>query len=298
MIGPMRVVLASSGAAEFALLHEVCESAGHSPVAYAYSRSMRPGQDADAYAVRTVGELLGTLPARMDLLLPGDPAGLATAIAGYAPDLLVIYGFNWILPPAVFQLPTCGAINIHPSLLPKYRGPAPVPCAIRDGDPEIGVTVHRIDEGVDTGPILAQQGGIPLDDDVTPDSLRAELLPAVREVLATALARVADGDPGREQAAAGASRAPMLEPQFALVDWSRTAREIHNQVRVYRYIRSPDAPVARVGDGWLRLVRTSLTPADGVRVDCADGPLWIVESEPVAEPVTEPPPAGQAAPAE
>jgi methionyl-tRNA formyltransferase len=282
----MRVVVASMGVEEFSLLHEVCVRSGHVPVAYVISRSMRPGQSADSFAVRTAGEVLGALPAGVDLLLPADAAGLGRALVGYRPDLLVIYGFNWILPPEVFQVPRLGAINVHTSLLPRYRGPAPVLWAIRNGDPDIGVTVHRVDEGVDTGLILAQQGGVPLDEEITPEQLRARLGPVIQELLATALARVASGEPGQPQPAVGLCHAGLMEPGFSQVDWSRPAREIHHQVRVFRFMGSKDAPVARVGDRWLRLVRTSLDPVEGLRVQCGDGPIWIVESAPAAPPVT------------
>jgi methionyl-tRNA formyltransferase len=282
----MRLVLASMGAAEFSLLHTTAASAGHEVIAYAFSRSARPGQHPDAHSLATIGEVVAALPADVDLLLPAGPAGLGQALAAYQPDLLVIYGFNWILPAAVFRLPRLGTINIHRSLLPRYRGAAPVLWAIRNGDPEIGVTVHRVDDGVDTGPILAQRGGIPLDEDLTQESLRARLAPVVRELLTVALARVANGDPGLPQPTQGASRAPVIEPVFTLVNWSRPAREVHNQVRVFRFIGSQDAPLAGIGDHWRRLIHTSLEPADGLRVDCGDGPIWIVESEPVTPPFT------------
>jgi methionyl-tRNA formyltransferase len=288
----MRIVLASAGAEEFALLHETCQAAGHEPVAYAYSRSMRFGEPTDAYAIGKVSELLAAMDTRMDLLLPAGPAGLGTALAGYRPDLLVMYGFNWILPPAVFQLPRLGTINIHPGWLPRYRGAAPDLWAIRNGDREVGVTVHRVDEGVDTGPILARCGGVPLDEDVTRASLRDGLAPVVRDLLTVALTKVVNGDPGEPQPEPGAGRAPMMEPEFSRVDWSHTRRQIHNQVRVYRYIGSQTAPVARIGDRWERLVRTSLEPADGLRVECGDGPIWVVESAPAEPPVNDPPQAG------
>lgn len=124
--GGMRILLASMGAQEFSLLHATCEAAGHLPVAYVYSRSMRPRRPADAYAVSKVTEILEGVPCGVDLLLPADPAGLRDCLLGYRPDLLVLYGFNWILPPSVFGVPRFGTMNIHPSLLPLYRGPAPV----------------------------------------------------------------------------------------------------------------------------------------------------------------------------
>lgn len=288
----MRIVLASMGAEEFSLLHATCEAAGHLPVAYIYSRSMRPRRAADAYAVAKVTEILESIPSGVDLSLPADPAGLGRSLIGYRPDLLVLYGFNWILPPAVFGVPRFGAINVHPSLLPRYRGPAPVHWAIRNGDPEIGVTVHRLDAGVDTGPILAQSGGVPLEDDVTRTRLQTQLAPVIRDLLMTTLARVAASDHGEPQPHVAESRAGFLEPEFSLVDWSHPARQIHNQVRVFRYMGSDTAPVARVGERWLRLVRTSLTPGDGVRVDCGDGPIWVVESAPAEPPVTGAPASG------
>jgi methionyl-tRNA formyltransferase len=277
-------VLASSGPEEFSLLHETCEVAGHMPVAYVYSRSMRPRQAAEAYALTMLNRIIEVLPTSVDLLLPADPAGLGTALTGYLPDLLVLDGFNWILPPSVFGIPRFGAINIHPSMLPRYRGPAPVHWAIRNGDREIGVTIHRVDEGVDTGPVLAQAGGIPIDDDVTRDGLQSRLAPVIRDLLTTALDRVAEGDPGRHQPDRPEPRAGVLEPEFSRVDWSRAAREIHNQVRVFRFMTSDTAPVAHIGGEWLRLVRTSLEPADGLRVECGDGPIWIVESAPAGRP--------------
>ncbi|QSB13104.1 hypothetical protein JQS43_15815 [Natronosporangium hydrolyticum] len=284
----MRVVLASMGAEEFGLLHRACAAAGHQPVAYAYSRSMRPRQPADAYAVSKLTGVIEALPTDVDLLLPADQAGLADSLAGHRPDLLVLYGFNWILPREVYQLPTFGTVNIHPSLLPRYRGPAPVHWAIRNGDPETGVTVHRVDDGVDTGPILAQRGGVPLGEDVHREQVHARLAPAVADALTTALARIAAGEPGEPQPAVTGPRAGFLEPEFSQVDWSHPARQIHNQVRVFRYIGSDTAPMARVGDKWVRLVRTSLTPADGLRVECGDGPIWIVESAPAEPPATDP----------
>ena len=280
----MRIVLASMGVEEFALLRRACEQTGHLPVAYAYSRSMRPRRSADPYAVRVISEVTEALPVTMDLLLPADTAGLGRALVGYRSDLLVIYGFNWILPPAVLEIPRFGAINIHPSLLPRYRGPAPVLRAIRNGDPEIGVTVHRIDAGVDTGPILAQRGGVPVDDDITAERLRAQLAQVIPDLLTTALARIAAGESGSQQPDTDEPRAAMMEPEYSRVDWSRAAREIHNQVRVFRFMGSRDKPVAQVGDQWLRLVHTSLQPTDGQRVECADGPLWIVESAPAVSP--------------
>lgn len=280
VVDAMRVALISFGAEEFSILQETCVASGHRPVAYAFSRSMRPRSPLDDGAVDAIGQIIGSMPLEMDLLLPGSAEGLGQAFAGYRLDLAVVYGFSWKIPPAVLGMPRFGVINIHSSLLPKYRGPAPVLWAIRNGDPEIGFTVHRMDEDFDTGPILAQQGGIPLDDDVTHECLRSRAAPMIRDLLTTALEKVARNDPGRPQEDSGASYAGLLEPEFFTVDWSSPAADIHHQVRTFRFMGASRGPVARVGDRWLKVLRTRLTEGDGLRVECADGPLWIVESAP------------------
>jgi methionyl-tRNA formyltransferase len=280
----MRVALATFGVEEFALLRSACLDAGHVPVAYVYCRSMKPNTDTDAHAAATAGQIAEALPPGMDLLLPGTAEGLAGALAGYRLDLLVVYGFNWKLPAAVLDTPQFGVVNIHTSLLPRYRGPAPVLWAIRNGDPEIGVTIHRMDERFDTGPVLVQRGGIPLDEDVTPQRLWPRIRPVIRDLVVAALGMVASENPGIPQDDSGASSAGFIEPEFSVVDWSRPAREVHNQVRMFAFMGRDHAPVAQVGGRWLAVLRTRLEPSDGIRVECADAPIWIVESQPATSP--------------
>ncbi|WP_203862724.1 methionyl-tRNA formyltransferase [Plantactinospora mayteni] len=286
MADPMRVALVTFGADEFSALHYTCVAAGHEPVAYVYCRSMKPKSRTDAHAAAVAGRLLEALPPGMDLLLPGTAEGLAEALAGYRLDLLVVYGFNWKLPASVLGTPQFGVVNVHSSLLPRYRGPAPVLWAIRNGDAEIGLTVHRMDEHFDTGAILAQRGGVPLDEDVTPQGLWKRIRPVLGDVLMAALDKVARGAPGVPQGEAGASYAGFMEPEFSVVDWSRTSAEVHNQVRMFRFMGPGHAPVARVGDRWLKVLRTRMQPAEGIRVECADGPIWIVESALAQPPAT------------
>jgi methionyl-tRNA formyltransferase len=279
---PMRVALATFGVDEFAVLHATCVDSGHLPVVYFHCRSMRPNSSTDADSAAAIGRIIEALPPGMDFLLPGNAANLAAGLAGYRLDLLVVYGFNWRLPAAVLDTPRHGVLNVHTSMLPKYRGPAPVLWAIRNGDPETGLTIHRMDERFDTGPILAQRGGIPLDEDVTRASLWPRIRPVLADLLTTALAKVVGQEPGIPQVDADASTAGFLEPESSVMDWSRPAREVHNQVRMFAFMGRDHAPVARVGDGYLRIFRTRLEPADGIRVDCADAPIWIVDSAPDA----------------
>ncbi|MFF0220993.1 methionyl-tRNA formyltransferase [Streptomyces sp. NPDC004629] len=282
MADGMRIGLVSFGAAEFAALHETCAVAGHDPVVYAFSRSMRPRKPTDEGAARIAGEITAALPRGVDLLLPGSSEGLGASLRGYGLDLLVCYGFSWRLPRSVLQIPRYGVLNIHSSLLPKYRGPAPVLWAIRNGDPDLGVTVHRMDEEFDTGPVLAQQGGVPLPDDVTRRSLWTGLSPVLREQLTIALERVRDPSAGEPQSADGVSYAGLLEPEFFAVDTTMTARQVHNQVRTFQFMGAGLGPTATVDGRRLKVLRTSLTSVDGIRLDCADAPVWITASEFVA----------------
>jgi methionyl-tRNA formyltransferase len=282
MADGMRIGLISFGVAEFAALRETCVEAGHGPVVYAYSRSIRPGTATDEGAAGVVGRITAALPAGTDLLLPGSSEGLGAALRGYDLDLLVCYGFSWRLPRSVLRIPRYGVVNVHCSMLPQYRGPAPVLWAIRNGDPSLGVTVHRMNEEFDAGPVLAQLDGIPIPDDVTPESLWTGLSPVLRNLLAVALDRAPDPLAGEPQAADGVSHAGLMEPEFSVVDITKTAREVHNQVRTFRFMGPRRGPVATVGGRSLKVLGTSLTPADGPRLDCADGPVWITASEPVA----------------
>ncbi|MFI1729118.1 methionyl-tRNA formyltransferase [Streptomyces acidicola] len=286
MADGMRIGLISFGTAEFAALHETCAAAGHDPVVYAFSRSMRPRKPTDEDAARVAGEITTALPAGVDLLLPGSSEGLGASLHGYGLDLLVCYGFSWRLPRSVLQIPRYGVLNIHSSLLPKYRGPAPVLWAIRNGDADLGVTVHRMDEEFDTGPVLAQQGGVPLPDDVTPRSLWTDLSPVLRKQLSIALGRVRDPSAGEPQSADGISYAGLLEPEFFAVDTTMTARQVHNQVRTFHFMGPSLGPTATVNGRRLKVLRTSLTPVDGIRLDCADAPIWITASEPLAAPTS------------
>jgi methionyl-tRNA formyltransferase len=277
----LRIGVISSGPAEFSTIHSACTAAGHEPVVYFYGRSLRSGGPNLGEASETAASILEAVPRGMDLLLPGDMDGLSLALNSYRPDLLIVFGFAWKLPPHVLAIPRCGALNIHVSMLPEYRGPAPLLWAIRNGDATGGITVHRMDEDFDTGNILAQRDGITLADDISWATYCTDAMPVVHDLLRTSLDRVVAGEAGEPQDDSKATYAGFLEPEFSVVDWSHSASTIHNQVRTHRFMRSPNNPVAETDDRWLHVIRTSLEPSDGVRVVCGDGnPLWITESRP------------------
>ncbi len=194
---------------------------------------------------------------------------------------MICHGFPWRLSKAVLRTLRLGALNIHTSLLPRHRGPMPVHWALLHGDTETGVTIHWMDRRFDSGPIVAQRGGIPLpdqiDDDVA-DGLIRDFDEVARELVPVALARAAEGLPGTPQDDRQATYESAIGDEFASVDWSKTAREIHNQVRARRFgIYDPPGPVAELDGRRVSLLRTSLRPAEGVRIRCGEGSLWVTE---------------------
>lgn len=276
------IIFLSYGAEGFANLHGPCVEAGHVPVAYVYAGSRKPGGVSGADVQGAVGRILEGMPAGVDLLLPRTVDGLARCLAGYEADVAVCDGFPWRVPVAALRVPRLGMLNVHPSLLPRHRGPMPIHWAVRLGDAETGVTIHRMDESFDTGRIVAARGGIRLEDDLDGDRLFEQVQAVTRELLPTALELVADGFPGQPQDEAEASYEPVMGPETAVIDWSSTVREVHNLVRAYRFGLFPvPGPLALVEGGWVSVLRTRTDAGPGVRMECADGPLWIVESTPV-----------------
>jgi len=99
--------------------------------------------------LEAVQAIVVDIPPGMDLLLPGSTSTIGALLAGYEPDLMLVFGFNWHLPRETLTVPRFGVLNVHPSALPRYRGPSPVLWAIRNGDPFMGITVHRMTERID-----------------------------------------------------------------------------------------------------------------------------------------------------
>lgn len=277
----MRIALIAARAQVFHTLHTTCVQSGHTPVAYVYARSARPGSPHSPIATTRISEIVESSPPGMDVILPGKTAGITKALSGYDLDLIVVYGLPWRLPRPVLEIPRHGAVNVHASSLPKYRGPIPVHWAIRNGDPDFGVTIHRMTEAFDSGNVLAAKHGIALAEDQTFVDASTKIESAARELLGTALARVADGDPGEPQDERLASHAGWMEPEFSSVDWSWTPTRIHNQVRTFRYgMATGPGPLAQVDGRIVRVLKTSLTEDErGIEVACAGGSIWLTEWE-------------------
>jgi methionyl-tRNA formyltransferase len=149
----------------------------------------------------------------------------------YQPDAVIIVGYGQLIPADLLSVPPHGWINLHASLLPQYRGAAPVQWALIRGETRTGVTTMRLDAGLDTGPILLQREERIRDDDTTL-TLGARLAELGAELMAETLQQLAAGSlTPRPQDDSLASKAPMLKKEDGRVDWSLAAGEIYNRLR-------------------------------------------------------------------
>ncbi|KAA3648864.1 MAG: methionyl-tRNA formyltransferase [Chloroflexi bacterium] len=149
------------------------------------------------------------------------------------PDLIVVAAFGQILKPNVLELPEHGCINVHASLLPRWRGAAPIHAAIRHGDAETGVTIMRMDEGLDTGPMLSKRA-IPITDTDTTGSLSPRLADLGAGLLIETLPQYLRGKISLQaQDDEQATYAPMLKKQEGALDFSLPAEALARQVRAF-----------------------------------------------------------------
>jgi len=157
--------------------------------------------------------------------------GFMEAFSQLAPDVLAGAAFGALVPPAVLEIPRLGALNVHPSLLPLYRGPAPVQRSLMNGDEVTGVTVHFLDEGMDSGDIVFQER-LEIQENETAGRLTHRLFQRGASLLVEALDMLESGSvPRRPQDEARATYAPALDASDEVLDWGRPAREVCDRVR-------------------------------------------------------------------
>ncbi|MDD2773692.1 MAG: methionyl-tRNA formyltransferase [Elusimicrobiales bacterium] len=222
---------------------------------------------------------------------PGNSAEIARELAAVKPDLAVVVAYGRLLKNDALYVPSIGCINIHFSLLPKYRGAAPVQRALMNGETETGVTSFWLDEGMDTGPVcVSEKTQIAPDDNAA--SLMDKLVSLGLVVLDKTLSAVAAGNPPRIPQSGEASFAPLLKTSEAFLDFSFSAARLHNKVRGLAL--GPHARVYTVINGRKTLVqvlKTSLAPSadaavkpgavarvergKGFVVQCIDGALLV-----------------------
>jgi methionyl-tRNA formyltransferase len=170
---------------------------------------------------------------RLDGKFPDDARAAQAALAQAAPELMVVAAYGLMLPPWVLALPRLGCLNIHASLLPRWRGAAPIHRAIEAGDDQTGITIMQMDAGLDTGPMLLTQAEAIHADDTT-GSLHERLASVGAQLIVQALASAQAGTLAPQpQPAAGVSYAHKVDKAQARLDWSRHAAELERQVRAF-----------------------------------------------------------------
>lgn len=263
-------------------------AAGHGLRAV-YTQPDRPagrGRKLTASAVK-----LAALAAGIEVYQPASLRGgeAAAQLAALAPELLVVVAYGLILPPQILAVPRRGALNVHGSLLPRWRGAAPVERALLAGDEQTGVTIMQMDEGLDTGPVLLQRA-LPIETGATGGSLRERLAQLGGDALIEALTGLQAGRMAPQpQPAQGACYAAKIGKQEALVDWTLPAVQLERQVRAF----SP-SPLAhtfwrgeRLRIGAARLGAGSGSPGQvlaagpqGIEVACGETSLWLTDMQP------------------
>lgn len=202
------------------------------------------------------------------------------------PDLIVVVAFGQILPKDLLEVPPVGCVNVHASLLPKYRGAAPLNWCIVNGEQETGVTTMLMDVGLDTGPMLLK-ASLPIDPDEGIQSLHDRMSVVGAELLSKTIDGLKQGSiTPQEQDDSQSSYAPLLKKEHGLVDWQRTATEIHNQVRG---LSIWPGVVTQLDGVQIKLHRTAVADGigqpgtvinsgkDGIKVACGQGSLIIKE---------------------
>ena len=265
----MKLVFA--GTPEFAAVSlEALLAAGHE-VTLVLTQPDRPagrGLKAQPSAVKRLALARGL--ALLQPASPKDPAVL-DAIAAARPVALVVAAYGLILPPSLLTLPARGCINVHASLLPRWRGAAPIQRALLAGDATTGITIMQMDEGLDTGPILLQEA-IPISADDTAGTLHDKLAALGAKLVIEALAT---NPVPRAQDARAATRAPRIAKSEADIDWRNPAAAIERQVRAFDPV--PGAQTRNEGVTlkiWRGRTERGVSAAPGTV--CAAGPDGIV----------------------
>jgi methionyl-tRNA formyltransferase len=212
-----------------------------------------------------------------------DPDSVAR-IAAERPDLIVVAAYGHILPKSILDIPPHGCINVHASLLPKYRGAAPINWAVARGETVTGVTIMKMDAGMDTGPMLLVRE-MPISDEDTAQTLYDKLSLLGAEALAEALRKLHEGTlTETPQDDALASYAPLLTKEHGRIDWSRPAGEVRNLIR--GMMPWPSACTSRAGKA-LKVLSASVREArgepgevlevgrDGIVVACGEGAIAL-----------------------
>lgn len=224
----MRVLFLGSGALGLPTLRALATSSEYE-LRGVVTQPDRPGGRGLKLRATPVKELARELG--LPVHQPANVNRALDALKAQEPDALVVAAYGQILSKHVIALPRLAPVNLHASLLPRYRGAAPVQWALIRGETETGVTTFIIDEGLDSGPLLLQRG-LPIAADDTAGSLEAKLAELGAEVMLETLRGLREGTlTPRAQDEARATQAPKIGKEMGRIDWSKPAQELFNLIR-------------------------------------------------------------------
>ncbi|MCG8324016.1 MAG: methionyl-tRNA formyltransferase [Thiotrichales bacterium] len=280
-----RLRLAFAGTPELAarILATLLHEARHTVVAV-LTQPDRPagrGRKIQASPVKQAARASG-----IEVYQPGSRSGLAAISILDDIDALIVVAYGMIIPPEILDQPTYGCINVHTSLLPRWRGAAPIQRAIQHGDRETGVSIMQMDAGLDTGPVILQRK-CPIAPRETAATLHDKLAGLGSQALSETLGLICSGSAAfTEQDNARANYADKITKQQARLDWRQPAEVLDRMIRAFN-----PAPVAhaslngqelRIWEADCDKATTTATPGtiincsrDGIEVACAPGILKI-----------------------
>jgi methionyl-tRNA formyltransferase len=225
----------------------------------------------------------------VQVYMPEDPnsGSFIHELTVLAPDLYVLSAYGHILNRKLLDIPRLGGINIHPSLLPQYRGAAPIQRAIMAGEQETGVTIFFMDEKVDHGEMIAQRC-IPIEKDDTYGSLSEKLAGLSAEMILDALRMIGSGNCNPVKQEGAVSYAPKLQKEDMIIDWSKKVTEVYNRIRALSprpgartYFRGKELIITQAQIGERRLPPGLLFVSDKtLLVGAGDGALVLLEVKP------------------
>jgi methionyl-tRNA formyltransferase len=270
--------VAFAGTPEFARTALQALLASRHEVVGVFTRPDTPrgrGQQLAASAVKTAA-LAAALPISQPATLKGDAA--RTQLADWRADVLVVVAYGLILPPAMLDAPRLGSVNIHASLLPRWRGAAPIQRALLAGDARTGITLMRMAAGLDTGPILLQRP-LAIGAADTSGTLQDELAKLGASTLLVALDGLASGAlQATPQPQEGVCYAHKISKSEARIDWQGSAGEIDRQIRAFN-----PWPIAetRFADEQLRILAARVDVAEAPADEAVPGTVVAVRDESV-----------------
>ena len=231
-MAPLRIIFTGTAELACASLEKLCRDKNFSVVAVVTQPDKPKGRDLKL-TPSPVKLLAEKLNLRVLQPLKAREETFISELRELKSDLMVVVAYGQILPPPILDLPPHGCLNVHTSLLPKYRGAAPIQWAIADGEPETGVTLMQMDAGLDTGPVLATRRTpiLPADDS---QSLHDRLARLGAELLVETIpVYVAGKIAPQPQPAAGATYAAKIKKEDGQVDWNLPAQKIWNRLRAF-----------------------------------------------------------------